>query len=256
MNPQPSTRTALLLIADISGFTKFMKLHKVSISHAKQIVVKLINAIVSAAAPPLKLAELEGDAAFFYALCENEAAELNQHIAVVKNQMLGFFRSFYQALLNICDMKLCVCEACTGAKDLRLKIILHAGEVAIEKIHNFEKLFGLDVILAHRLLKNSVPLKEYILMTNPIFERLGDFYALKPQKRKEDCEGIGKVETIVFYPPAELIGLAEIRQNSRQPKFSEKFRLYLQMDAASLLDLLGIRKLQGTFQNLPAETGV
>jgi hypothetical protein len=36
------TSKAILLVADISGFTNFMKLHALSTNHAKQIVVRLL----------------------------------------------------------------------------------------------------------------------------------------------------------------------------------------------------------------------
>lgn len=43
-----------------------------------------------------------------------------------------------------------------------------------------------------RLLKNSVPSMEYVLMTNEAYSRIGEFHQLKPEMRKENCEGIGK----------------------------------------------------------------
>ncbi|MDH3252956.1 MAG: DUF2652 domain-containing protein, partial [Ignavibacteria bacterium] len=75
---------ALLLMADISGFTKFMKLHAVSTSHAQQIIVRLLKVIIKAAKPPLKVAEIEGDAVFFYAASADEA--LSRTAALVKAQ--------------------------------------------------------------------------------------------------------------------------------------------------------------------------
>ncbi|NIO06511.1 MAG: DUF2652 domain-containing protein, partial [Deltaproteobacteria bacterium] len=62
-----SSRT-LLLIADISGFTEFMRLHAMATRHARQIVVRLLRAMIEATGPPLRVAELEGDAVFFYAV--------------------------------------------------------------------------------------------------------------------------------------------------------------------------------------------
>src|SRR5574342_1110936 len=133
---QPGTCYALLVLADISGFTKFMKLHAITVTHAKQIIVKLLESIVSTATPPLKLIEIEGDAVFFYAACYENESELDQHIAAVKTQIIGFFRAFYQTMLELCDLQLCICEACAGVKNLRLKVVLHAGEVAVEHIQS------------------------------------------------------------------------------------------------------------------------
>jgi class 3 adenylate cyclase len=248
---QPGTYQALLFLADISGFTKFMKLHTITVTHAKQIIVKLLESIIKTAMPPLRLIELEGDAVFFYAACYQDEAELDQHIAAVKTQLIGFFRSFYEEMLKLCELQLCLCEACISVKDLRLKIVLHSGEVAVEHIQSFEKLFGIDVIVAHRLLKNSIPAKEYILITKPVYNRLGDFYALKPEIRNESYDGIGRIDYAVFYPPFELIGVAGLHDEPARPNFWSRLRWYLRLDFAGLMDILGIRKLRGKFIHLP-----
>ncbi len=245
-----------MVLADISGFTKFMKLHTITVAHAKQIIVKLLESIVTTAMPPLKLIEIEGDAVFFYAACYRDESELDQLLAEAKAQIIGFFRSFYQTMLELCELQLCICEACASVKDLRLKVVLHAGKVAVEHIQNFEKLFGFDVILAHRLLKNSVPAKEYILMTDPVYRRLGDFYALQPERRRENYEDIGKVDLVVFYPPAELVGNAGLYAGPARKKFLQRLRWYLRLDVIGLLDVLGIRKLPGRFSNLHIKSGI
>lgn len=248
---QAGTCHALLVLADISGFTKFMKLHTITVTHAKQIIVKLLEAIIKTAMPPLKLIELEGDAVFFYAAVYEDATELDQLVAAVKTQILGFFRSFYLEMRRLSELQLCLCEACGNVKDLRLKIVLHAGEVAVEQIQSFEKLFGIDVIVAHRLLKNSVPAKEYILMTTPVYQRLGDFHALKPEIRRENYDDIGKIDYVVFYPPAELIGVAGVYDRPVRARASSRLQWYLHLDVVGFLDMLGIRKLRGNFQHLP-----
>jgi len=248
---QTGTCHALLILADISGFTKFMKMHRITVAHAKQIIVKLLESIVSTAAPPLKLIEIEGDAVFFYAACYENENELDALIAAAKTQVVAFFRAFYRARLGLCEIQLCICEACASVKDLRLKVVMHAGEVAVERIDKFEKLLGIDVIVAHRLLKNSVPAKEYILMSQPVYKRLGNFYDLKPEKRRENYDEIGKVEFVVFYPPADLIGVSRAPAENDDAKFSKRLSWYLRLDMIGLLDILGIRKLRGKFAHLP-----
>ena len=59
-------RPTLLLIADIAGYTRFMKFHYASLVHAQHIIGQLLEAVIDAAGPSLRLAKLEGDAAFFY----------------------------------------------------------------------------------------------------------------------------------------------------------------------------------------------
>ena len=55
-----------LLIADIAGYTRFMKFHRASLAHAQEIVAQLLEAVIDATQSHLKLAKLEGDAAFFF----------------------------------------------------------------------------------------------------------------------------------------------------------------------------------------------
>jgi hypothetical protein len=250
---QLSPCQAILVIADISGFTKFMKLHAITTSHAKQIIVALLESLVNASAPPLELAELEGDAAFFYAACREQNGDLRQTIERVRTQVIDLFKAFYQKLYELDGMRVCICEACVGIDNLRLKVVMHAGEVEFEQIRSFVKLFGLDVIVVHRLLKNSVRSKEYVMMTDSLYRQFGDFYALKPEKRREEFEGIGKLETVVFYPPEELIGVAGIRAKLAPPSFSRKLANWLRMDFDTVMDLAGLRRLGDKFQNLPVK---
>lgn len=238
-----STCRAFLLIADIGGFTQFMKLHRMSVNHGKQVVVELLKAVISAGAAPLKLAEIEGDAAFFYAVLPEEKEKTLKLRATLKTQMLEMFRAFYRVRQNLSDLRLCVCEACLGMSDLRLKIIVHAGEVALERIAQFEKLFGLDVIVVHRLLKSGLGMTDYVLMTEAAHHALGDFFELTPEKRKVDCDGVGQVPASVFYPSAELIGAPQMPEAARA-SFLQKIRLAIKMDGRFVRELLGFAKPQ------------
>ena len=48
---------SLLMIADIGGYTKFMKLHRMSLAHAEVITGRLLRAVVESS--PLPLIEIE-----------------------------------------------------------------------------------------------------------------------------------------------------------------------------------------------------
>ena len=50
---------------------------------------------------------------------------------------------------------LCPCKGCAAADNLKLKFVAHIGDVATQKIRQQRKLVGIDVILAHRMLKNT-----------------------------------------------------------------------------------------------------
>ena len=86
------TTQGILLVSDISGYTDFVRKHTRSASHARQITVRLLKAIISAASPPLSVAELEGDAVFFYALGSEE--EVPRLAKQVKDQIPRIFRAF------------------------------------------------------------------------------------------------------------------------------------------------------------------
>ena len=59
-------RRAVLLIADISGYTGYMHWNRLHLAHAQQTVAALLESVIEAG-KGLKLAKLEGDAAFFWA---------------------------------------------------------------------------------------------------------------------------------------------------------------------------------------------
>ena len=73
------SENGFLLIADISGYTEFVKLHNLSKkpifgaalakgfeSHATTIVADLLETVIDEVEPTLRLNKLEGDAAFFF----------------------------------------------------------------------------------------------------------------------------------------------------------------------------------------------
>ena len=187
----------ILLVADISGYTDFVRQHAPSASHARQIVVRLLKSIISVSGPPLTVGELEGDAVFFYAL--GDAGELPRLARQVKDQIPRFFRAFTKEMKVLSTRPHCSCRACSSIGSLRLKQVVHAGEVAVEQIDRFEKLFGLDVIIVHRMLKNSVPAREYLMLSEPAFSSFQGFFDLEPERRIEELEGFGEMPMMVFY---------------------------------------------------------
>ncbi len=242
-----SPQNTILLIADISGYTRFMKQHSVSLSHAKQIIVRLLKALMAASRPPLKVAELEGDAVFFYARADKH--DIDKVAAQVKEQVVHLLAAFKKELGEIDSLRTCSCDACDHVHDLQLKQVIHAGDVQVEKIGRFEKLFGLDVILIHRMLKNSVAANEYVMMTHPMYTTMKDFYGLPPELRKEVFEGVGEVETFTFYPHnihADALPARQINASAMK-----KLLWRIGITANSFRDVFGFEPYKGTFQNLP-----
>ena len=83
---------------------------------------------------------------------------------------------------------------------------MHHGQVAMRKVRNIVKPAGEEVILAHRLLKNSLKGDEYIMMSEDFFNLSGGIENQEHQIHVENYEGIGSVKTMVYYPnpPADL----------------------------------------------------
>ena len=207
-------KPVFLLLADISGYTEFVRFHSMSGSHAFETVRRLLEALIEASSPPLQVAEIEGDAIFFYAVADRTPVE--EVGEAVRNQILTFFRTFDSELSALTKVRSCPCEACALAPELRLKQVAHAGEVTLTRIDRFVKLFGLDVILVHRMLKNSVPAEEYLLMTEPAFDAFGGFFDQDAERRSEELDGLGTVPTRVVYAD-QLRNVVEQAASSRSP---------------------------------------
>lgn len=192
-------KNVILAIVDISGYTQFIRTQKLSAIHAEEIVFELIEAVIDHAAYPLTLNKLEGDAAFLYAKMDTgNAAEVARDVA---RQSREFFKVFYERAQTLSKERTdCDCDACQRIFDLRLKAILHSGEAVFKKIRQFEELAGEDVILTHKLLKNSIPSNEYILMTDSFHQLVGDFDDLPSETRNENCDYLGDVKVHVIHP--------------------------------------------------------
>jgi hypothetical protein len=66
-------RPISLVLIDISGYTRFTKLHRLSALHAEKIIGDLLESIVARARSPLVAHEILGDAVSFYA--ESDGSE-------------------------------------------------------------------------------------------------------------------------------------------------------------------------------------
>jgi hypothetical protein len=187
-----SVRPALLVIADIGGYTAFMKAHRTSLVHAQDVVARLLEAVIDAA-PRLTLLEIEGDAAFFYTWGESEQDASFAQLAA--DQILAMHRAFHVCQQAIASLNTCPCEGCRQAEQLRVKFVAHLGEVAIQRVKRISKLAGLPVILVHRMLKNTVPLPEYMLLSEPLYALSDDQMRAHGRALPQEFEGLGSLLT-------------------------------------------------------------
>lgn len=181
-------RDVLLVIADISGYTRFMVATATEVRHGQAIVTALLEAVLARAELPLRLAKLEGDAAFLYAVRGPDGFPGD-----LGPRLLLFFDAFAEQLARIAGAHVCDCNACKAAPGLRLKVIAHAGKALLHEVGGLQELAGIDVILVHRLLKNSVPGNEYLLLTEAAAIELGGLGGLRLVSHTEDYDEFGRV---------------------------------------------------------------
>jgi hypothetical protein len=196
------TRRALLLIADIGGYTEYMQSHRTMLGHAEAATARLLEKVVDAARD-FELIEIEGDAAFLSR--DGYGLDGGAERAAITEAAVAMHRAFH-AERRLVELNLCPCASCTQTKGLKLKFVAHVGEVATQKIKRQRKLVGMDVIFVHRLLKNPVPVPEYVLLSDDLY-RSGDTTPSEQpmQEISQDLEGIGAVRTY-FVEVEELAG--------------------------------------------------
>ena len=157
----------VLVVADISGYTNFMLSHDKALVHSQIIVKELIETLIRQIDIPLRLVELEGDALFMYAAKTVDSSAWGLRGQRLVERIEQMFTAFGRSIIEIGSYSMCRCQACSNISELKLKIVAHSGEGLLSEVGGFPVLSGVDTIIVHRLLKNSVELDEYVLMTEP-----------------------------------------------------------------------------------------
>jgi hypothetical protein len=184
--PQP----ALIFIPDISGFTQFVT--NVESSHAQHIIEELLEIIMDANDIGMEVSEVEGDAVLFYRFGKAPTA------AELLAQVQKMFVRFHAHLMKYSTHRICNCGACKTATDLTLKFVAHYGDITLNAVKQYQKLFGKDVIVAHRLMKNQIDDHEYALVTHRLVQACPqwvdiDTVAWAPLKEGEEDYDSGQV---------------------------------------------------------------
>lgn len=194
-------REVVFLIADISGYTKFIFSNQKEVAHSQIIIRELITTLLDEVNFPLKLARLEGDAIFLYALKDDPEHPWRQTSKNLVFNLMTFFKVFANKISELTLHKICNCTACRNIEQLKLKAVVHSGRTAFYEISGHQEMTGTDVIIVHRLLKNSVEANEYILLSEAAYNDL-----VLPDGRVEQAEEaydeIGTIKTYIYYPPA------------------------------------------------------
>lgn len=146
--------TAFFYIPDISGFTNFIK--NANLQEGSKLIHDLLEIIIDSNILNLKIAEIQGDAVWFYKL--GEPISLKD----LERQTVKTFTDFQCALVKLEEKH----ELLASARDLTLKILVHFGRISTASVKGTLKLIGTDSIVAHRIMKNNIDGHEYLLMTD------------------------------------------------------------------------------------------
>jgi hypothetical protein len=222
---------ALLLIADIGGYTDYMRAHRMSLAHAEVNTARLLEAVIDAAGD-FELIEIEGDAAFL-----SRPADGDTTIAAMTEAIVGMHRAFHSERRHVAA-NLCPCDGCEQTDKLKLKFVAHVGEVATQTIRNRRKLVGIDVILVHRLLKNSVEAPEYVLVSEELYRTGGAALSERVQEVPNDLEGIGPVRTYV----ADIADVAGPLPPLPEPRWLGRIGRTVDVAGRGLPYMLGLRR--------------
>src|SRR5207247_8532549 len=150
-----------LVLADISGYSKFVA--QTEVDHSWSILHELLDTMVRSVQGRMDVSQVEGDAILFIS-----GLSTPDVIAALERTFIDFHRR----LRDMQTVTTCPCSACANISMLKLKFVVHHGKFSRQRLGSVEQLHGTDVIVAHRLLKNSVPSKEYLLVTDAVLDRL------------------------------------------------------------------------------------
>ena len=192
-------KRVVIVLADISGYTRFMVDSHMSAICGQKYITYLIESLIREIDVPLRLQEIEGDALFLYAEDPGGDSAWQAALDRIPGMLEKFFDAFYQGIAVGMEATACNCAICRRKDELALKIVVHSGTAVFHEVGGFSKLSGPDVILAHRLLKNSVPDKEYVLMTGAAYDVIGRNMPGQFLTGKESYDDFGQVHTHVRF---------------------------------------------------------
>lgn len=186
-----ATQQGYFLIADITGYTNYLS--KSELEHAQQTLTSLLNLLVQHTKPPLIISRLAGDAVISYGLRDN-FLQGQTFVETIEDTYVAFRRAIDLMVLNTT----CTCNACANIKTLDLKFFVHYGAFAIQKLDSHDEMVGADVIVIHRLLKNTVTettgFRAYALYTDAAIKQLGlEDICGKMTAHRESYEHLGVV---------------------------------------------------------------
>lgn len=250
--PNDAPEPVILIIADISGYTRYMTANAKTLAHSQVVITELVKAIVRQIELPLEVAKLEGDAVFLYGRKKNDSQPWPEAKRDIGAKLLAFFRMFGEKVAELSQSTTCSCHACAHIDKLRLKIVVHSGEALLHRVFNFFELAGVDVIIVHRLLKNSVAADQYLLLTEAARRDLEFAEPIHLTGSSETYEDIGRVNTFIYLPLGAQMAATRM-ETSFTSRFGKSWKLFCKFWFAPLIPRPGSHK--STFHHLVSNTG-
>ena len=222
-------KTGFLLIADISGYTPFIKNHSMRKkpligkkiadfwdSHADKLINTLLEEIIQNFEQVMQFNKLEGDAALFF------LEELNgeKQIQSIYDKMLITREKFNSKVNSLQFVQSCPCDPCQQSKNLKLKMFLHKGFFNQTEIRNNQELSGEALIFIHRMLKNKIKSSEYFLFSEAVLKNLDKYLEFSSITQKVDDFGKQKFGFIDFEDKAKFVV-----ENTFAQKFLDTYKM-------------------------------
>ena len=252
MAQSAAPKSVVLLICDISGYTRFMLANHEAQMHGYVIISELMQALLRQTRLPLEVAKLEGDAVFLYAQTDTLSLKDSARQNDFRNRIYQLFWAFEEKLTELVASNICTCDGCVNAGRLRLKIVMHCGTAVFHRIGKFSELSGVDVILVHRLLKNSLKQDRYILLTDAARSLLWGQSEVSGEASEETYEEFGVVKTFALPPPPRPDMEAQSQKESRYANWRYKAKNILWRIFQSRLMSLRLKR-KPRLTNLPME---
>lgn len=187
--------SGFFFISDITGYTRFLT--QSELGHAKEILDAIFDSILENVEAPLAVSKVEGDAIFCYV-----PDRLLKRPPSMLDAMEATYFEFRRQLKLMDINTTCDCNACVNMKELDLKVFIHHGEYILHEVAGSIELAGSDVILVHRLMKNTVTeatgLSAYGLLTQAAIDAIGVQGATDGMvEHAEHYEDFGKVTVYI-----------------------------------------------------------
>ena len=119
--------TGYLLIADITGYTRFLK--DSELEHARGILEQLFSALLAKLRSPFVLSNIQGDAILAHARAGHVSD--GRH---VRDTVESLYCGFADALESMLHNTTCTCAACSNIAKLDLKLLVHHGTYVEQSI--------------------------------------------------------------------------------------------------------------------------